>query len=84
MIDWTANAYLSIGQSLRRAKVRAVGNEALDLGNIVQPIRIATASHLKTPFYVQFVMGVKNSMPADERIFDFYIETLRRVAPEAQ
>lgn len=69
---------------LTACKIRAVGNEALDLGHIIQPIRIATASHLKTPFYVQFVMGVKNSMPADERIFDFYIETLRRVAPEAQ
>ena len=30
---------------------------------------------LKGPLYVQFVMGVKNAMPADERIFDFYIET---------
>jgi 3-keto-5-aminohexanoate cleavage enzyme len=29
-------------------------------------------------------MGVKNSMPADERIFDFYIETLNRLAPDAQ
>jgi uncharacterized protein (DUF849 family) len=29
-------------------------------------------------------MGVKNSMPADEPIFDFYIETLKRLAPDAQ
>ena len=28
-------------------------------------------------------MGVKNAMPADERIFDFYIETLNRFAPDA-
>jgi uncharacterized protein (DUF849 family) len=39
---------------------------------------------LKGPLYVQFVMGVKNAMPADERIFDFYIETLKRLAPDAQ
>ena len=28
-------------------------------------------------------MGVKNAMPTDERIFDFYIETLKRLAPDA-
>jgi 3-keto-5-aminohexanoate cleavage enzyme len=39
---------------------------------------------LKGPLYVQFVMGVKNAMPADEHVFDFYIETLKRVAPDAQ
>jgi uncharacterized protein (DUF849 family) len=33
--------------------------------------------------YVQFVMGVKNAMPADEPILDFYIQTLRRLAPDA-
>jgi 3-keto-5-aminohexanoate cleavage enzyme len=38
---------------------------------------------LKGPFYVQFVMGMKNSMPADERILDFYIETLNRLTPDA-
>ncbi|MEQ8294385.1 MAG: 3-keto-5-aminohexanoate cleavage protein, partial [Roseovarius sp.] len=34
--------------------------------------------------YVQFVMGVKNAMPADREVFDFYVETVRRRAPEAQ
>ncbi|PIL22011.1 hypothetical protein P775_01555 [Puniceibacterium antarcticum] len=29
-------------------------------------------------------MGLKNSMPADEPIIDFYIETLKRLAPTAQ
>ena len=38
---------------------------------------------LRAPLYVQFVMGVKNAMPADERIFEFYIETLTRLAPDA-
>ena len=28
-------------------------------------------------------MGVKNAMPADEPIFDFYIQTLKRLAPDA-
>lgn len=35
---------------------------------------------MKRPVYVQFVMGVKNVMPADEPIFGFYIETLKRLA----
>ena len=58
--------------------------EAFDLGHIVQATRMAADGRLKSPLYVQFVMGVKNSMPADERIFDFYIETLNRLAPDAQ
>ncbi|EAQ05478.1 3-keto-5-aminohexanoate cleavage protein [Yoonia vestfoldensis] len=58
--------------------------EAFDLGHIVQATRMAADGRLKTPLYVQFVMGVKNSMPADEVIFDFYIETLKRLAPDAQ
>jgi 3-keto-5-aminohexanoate cleavage enzyme len=58
--------------------------EAFDLGHIVQATRMAQDGRLKGPLYVQFVMGVKNAMPADEPIFDFYIETLKRLAPDAQ
>ena len=58
--------------------------EAFDLGHIVQATRMAADGRLHRPLYVQFVMGVKNSMPADEPIFDFYIETLKRLAPDAQ
>jgi len=58
--------------------------EAFDLGHLVQATRMAADGRLKSPLYVQFVMGVKNAMPADEPIFDFYIETLRRLAPDAQ
>jgi len=58
--------------------------EAFDLGHIVQATRMAQDGRLKGPLYVQFVMGVKNSMPADEPIFDFYVETLNRLAPDAQ
>ena len=58
--------------------------EAFDLSHIVQAARMAADGRLQGPLYVQFVMGVKNAMPADERIFDFYIETLKRLAPDAQ
>lgn len=57
--------------------------EAFDLSHIVQAARMAGDGRLKSPLYVQFVMGVKNAMPADKPIFDFYIETLKRLAPDA-
>lgn len=57
--------------------------EAFDLSHIVQACQMHRDGRLKGPLYVQFVMGVKNAMPADERIFDIYIETLNRLAPAA-
>ena len=57
--------------------------EAFDLSHIVQATRMAADGRLQGPLYVQFVMGVKNAMPADEAILDFYIATLRRLAPDA-
>lgn len=58
--------------------------EAFDLSHIMQAAAMQKDGRLKGPLYVQFVMGVKNAMPADERVMDFYIETLQRVAPGAQ
>ncbi len=58
--------------------------EAFDLSHIIQATRLQKAGKLKGPLYVQFVMGVQNAMIADERVFDFYIETLKRFAPDAQ
>lgn len=57
--------------------------ECFDLSHIVQAASMARDGRLAAPLYVQFVMGVKNAMPADERIFDFYIETLNRLAHTA-
>ncbi|WFE75613.1 3-keto-5-aminohexanoate cleavage protein [Roseinatronobacter sp. S2] len=57
--------------------------EAFDLSHIIQAARMAGDGRLKQPLYVQFVMGVKNAMIADERILDIYIETLKRFAPDA-
>jgi 3-keto-5-aminohexanoate cleavage enzyme len=57
--------------------------EAFDLSHIVQATRMQADGRLRGPLYVQFVMGVKNAMPADRPIFDFYIATLRRLAPDA-
>ena len=58
--------------------------EAFDLSHIFQAAAMQKDGRLQGPIYVQFVMGVKNAMPADERVFDFYIETLLRLSPSAQ
>ena len=55
--------------------------ECFDLSHIHQAAAMQADGRLKAPAYVQFVMGVKNAMPADEPILDFYIQTLRRLAP---
>jgi uncharacterized protein (DUF849 family) len=58
--------------------------EAFDLSHIHQAVSLSKQGKLKAPLYVQFVMGVKNAMPVDKPTFDFYIETLNRLAPDAQ
>ncbi len=57
--------------------------EAFDLSHVIQAARMADDGRLPRPLYVQFVMGVKNAMIADERILDIYIKTLGRFAPDA-
>ena len=75
LVDWLAEEMLkySIKPEI----------EAFDLSHIVHAAKMADEGRLKKPLYVQFVMGVKNAMPADKPIFDFYIETLKRLAPDA-
>ena len=34
--------------------------------------------------YIQFVMGVKNAMPVDRAVFDFYVQTTKRLMPSAE
>jgi uncharacterized protein (DUF849 family) len=58
--------------------------EAFDLSHIFQAVKMSEDGRLAKPLYVQFVMGVKNAMPADKPSFDFYIETLGRIAPDAE
>jgi uncharacterized protein (DUF849 family) len=35
------------------------------------------------PLHIQFVMGIKNAMPVDREVFQFYVRTLARLAPDA-
>jgi uncharacterized protein (DUF849 family) len=57
--------------------------EAFDLSHILHAIRMHEAGLLFGPLYVQFVMGVKNAMPADREVFDFYVSLMRSRAPQA-
>lgn len=58
--------------------------EAFDLSHILQAIRMHEEGLLYGPLYVQFVMGVKNAMPVDRDVFDFYVKIMRERAPNAQ
>ncbi|WP_226627621.1 3-keto-5-aminohexanoate cleavage protein [Alloyangia pacifica] len=51
--------------------------EAFDLSHIYQAKAMADRGELVGTPYVQFVMGVKNSMPAVKRVFDYYVETVK-------
>ena len=57
--------------------------EAFDLSHILQAIRMHGEGLLFGKLYVQFVMGVKNAMPADKEVFDFYVHTVKTRAPDA-
>ena len=58
--------------------------EAFDLSHVFQAAKMSADGRIAGPLYVQFVMGVKNAMPADRPSFDFMRETLRRLAPDAE
>ncbi len=58
--------------------------EAFDLSHIFQAAAMNRDGRISGKLYVQFVMGVKNAMPVDKETFDFYINTVNRLVPDAQ
>ena len=58
--------------------------EAFDLSHIFQAAKMQKDGRLKGPAYVQFVMGVKNAMPVDREVFDFYLHTMKRLLPDSE
>ena len=58
--------------------------EAFDLSHIHQAAAMRADGRLNSPLYVQFVMGVKNAMPADRDVFDYYIKTVERLLPDSE
>ena len=57
--------------------------EAFDLSMIFQAVAMQRAGEIVGPLHIQFIMGIKNAMPVDREVFEFYVKTLRRLAPDA-
>ncbi len=76
LIDWLA------AQMLEHSVMPEI--EAFDLSHIFQAANMCADGRLQSKPYIQFVMGVKNAMPVDRDVFDFYIKTTERLLPEVQ
>ncbi|MBO6885436.1 MAG: 3-keto-5-aminohexanoate cleavage protein [Marivita sp.] len=70
LVDWLA--------SEMRAHDIKPEIEAFDLSHILKAAEMHRAGAIKDVPYVRFVMGVKNAMPADAEVFDFYVKTVAR------
>ena len=75
LVDWLAQEMLTYNV---KPEI-----EAFDLSMIFQAVAMQKIGRIKGPLHVQFVMGVKNAMPVDKDTFDFYVKTLKRLAPDA-
>lgn len=75
LVDWLASTMDTYGV---KPEI-----EAFDLSHILQAARMRKDERLKDTPYVQFVMGVKNAMPVDRDVFDFYIKTVKRLFGDA-
>lgn len=53
--------------------------EAFDLSHIFKAKEMADKDEIAGTPYVQFVMGVKNAMPVDRDVFDYYVHTVHRL-----
>ena len=58
--------------------------EAFDLSHILTAIRMYDRNEMYGKLYVQFVVGVKNAMPADKEVFNLYVKFMNERAPEAE
>ena len=58
--------------------------EAFDLSHIFKAAEMNRDGRIPGRLYVQFVMGVKNARPCDRQVFDFYVKTVQRMAPDAE
>ncbi|MFZ5962681.1 3-keto-5-aminohexanoate cleavage protein [Thalassococcus sp. BH17M4-6] len=76
LVDWLAS-------EMRSYEVKPE-IEAFDLSHIHKAAEMNRDGRIPGQLYVQFVMGVKNAMPADKDVFDYYIKTVERLAPDAQ
>ena len=75
LVDWLAAEMLAHGV---KPEI-----EAFDLSMIFKAVEMAREGRIKGPLHVQFVMGVRNAMPVDREVFEFYVAALKRLAPDA-
>lgn len=57
--------------------------EVFDVSMMYQAISMAGEGMLKKPLHVQFVLGVKNAMPCIRDAFDFQVDQLKKIMPQA-
>ncbi len=76
LVDWLAAEMVTYGV---KPEI-----EAFDLSHILKAKEMWDRGQIVDRPYVQFVMGVKNAMPADRDVFDYYIHTVHRLfGPDA-
>jgi 3-keto-5-aminohexanoate cleavage enzyme len=71
LVDWLAAEMMAHGV---KPEI-----EAFDLSHILKAHQMWRAGQIVARPYVQFVMGVKNAMPADREVFDYYVKTVHRL-----
>ncbi|NSX53305.1 3-keto-5-aminohexanoate cleavage protein [Parasulfitobacter algicola] len=76
LVDWLA-------AEMQKYSVRPE-IECFDLSHIHQARKMFDDGRLSPSPYVQFVMGVKNAMPADRDVFDYYVKTVKRLLPDSE
>lgn len=57
--------------------------EIFDLAMLYSTVDLVNQGLLKSPVHVQFVLGVKNALPARREILEFEVEQLRKLLPDA-
>ncbi len=57
--------------------------EAFDLSMIFQAVAMQKAGKIDGALHIQFVMGIRNAMPVDREVLEFYVKTLHGLAPDA-
>ena len=57
--------------------------EVFDLAMLYKAADLVSQGLLKSPLHVQFVLGVKNALPAHRDILEFELEKLRELLPDA-
>ena len=76
LVDW-------LSAEMRAYKIKPE-IEAFDLSHIHHAVKMNADGRIPGQLYIQFVMGVKNAMPVDRDVFDYYVQTVKRLAPDAK